>query len=262
MPWLVRHQPKIDWLARSVQRRVDFDVSEVFTHLLVAPTPHVAVVDRLSTTQPPQQVSDGPRCVVCATTVVGPTNVSSSRAREDMKIDAVEQRLPHVNSAVEQWLPRVGNAVEQGLPHETIAVEQGLPLKNATVMQRLPFADDSVAQDRPLRDTGVVESELPRLEKGEVSSNESSSMRDFALEQWLEATEEVQPQPVRTSAPPTISIAQRRLNQRGDQRRRVLGRLPEPSTGNRSGEPSLRRSNNHETPRDFVEAFPPRLEGW
>jgi hypothetical protein len=53
MPWLVRHQPKIDWLSRSVQRHVGGDVSEVFTHLLVAPTPHVAVVDRPPTTQPP-----------------------------------------------------------------------------------------------------------------------------------------------------------------------------------------------------------------
>jgi hypothetical protein len=134
MPWLARHQPKIDWLARSVQRRVGFDVSEVFTHLLVAPTPHVAVVDRSSTTQRPQQVSDGPRCVVCATAVVGTTNMSSSRAREDGKNNAVEQRLPLVN-----------NAVEQRLPHENNAVKQRLPLVNATVEQRLPFADDSVA---------------------------------------------------------------------------------------------------------------------
>jgi hypothetical protein len=119
----------------------------MFTHLLVAQTPHVAVVDRSSTTQPPQQVRDGPRCVVCATTVVGPTNVSSSRAREDMKI---------------------------------VAVEQSLPLMNATVAQRLPFADDSVVKDRPLRDTGVVESELPRPEEGEVSSSESSSSETSA----------------------------------------------------------------------------------
>ncbi|KAG2907092.1 hypothetical protein PC119_g11230 [Phytophthora cactorum] len=36
MPWLSRYQPAIGWLARSVKRRSDFDVSEVFTHLLVA----------------------------------------------------------------------------------------------------------------------------------------------------------------------------------------------------------------------------------
>ncbi|KAE8970943.1 hypothetical protein PR001_g27051, partial [Phytophthora rubi] len=49
MPWLARYQPEIDWLARSVRRRVGYDVSEVFTHLLVAPSRHVAVVDRTST---------------------------------------------------------------------------------------------------------------------------------------------------------------------------------------------------------------------
>ncbi|KAE9288116.1 hypothetical protein PF008_g26226 [Phytophthora fragariae] len=37
IPWLVRYHPQIDWLDRSVKRRQDFDVSEVFTHLLVAP---------------------------------------------------------------------------------------------------------------------------------------------------------------------------------------------------------------------------------
>ncbi|KAE9332494.1 hypothetical protein PR003_g14482 [Phytophthora rubi] len=47
IPWLVRYQPQIDWLARSVKRRQGFDVTEVFTHLLVAPRdwPHVTVVD-------------------------------------------------------------------------------------------------------------------------------------------------------------------------------------------------------------------------
>lgn len=142
MPWLSRHQPEIDWLARSVRRRVGYDVSEVFTHLLVAPTAHVAVVDRTSTTQSLQHVSDGPRCEMCATTTTGRSSASSSRVREDTRTNAVEQRLPHVN---------------------------------ATVEQRLPFADDSVAQTHGLRDTGVVETELPRLAGGEVSSSESSS---------------------------------------------------------------------------------------
>ncbi|KAE9158707.1 hypothetical protein PF005_g32337 [Phytophthora fragariae] len=27
IPWLVRYQPQIDWLARSVKRRQDFDVT-------------------------------------------------------------------------------------------------------------------------------------------------------------------------------------------------------------------------------------------
>ncbi|KAE9204757.1 hypothetical protein PF004_g17750 [Phytophthora fragariae] len=201
MPWLARYQPEIDWLARSVRRRVGYDVSEVFTHLLVAPSRHVAVVDRTSTTQPPPRESDGPRCVECAASVIGPVTNSPSRAREGMKKNAVEQRLPyennaveqrppyenyaveqgppHVKNAVEQRLPPVQNAVEQRFPHAKNAVEQRLPLENATVEQRLPFADDSVAQ-QDLRDTSMVETELPCLEEGEVSSSESSSSETSA----------------------------------------------------------------------------------
>ncbi|KAE9267495.1 hypothetical protein PR003_g31753, partial [Phytophthora rubi] len=157
MPWLARYQPEIDWLARSVRRRVGYDVSEVFTHPLVAPSRHVAVVDRTSTTQPPQRESDGPRCVECAASIIGPASNPPSRAREGLKI----------------------NTVEQWLPFENYAVEQRLPLENATVEQRLPFADDSVAQ-QDLRDTGMVETELPCLEECEVSSSESSSSETSA----------------------------------------------------------------------------------
>ncbi|KAE9187523.1 hypothetical protein PF004_g22766 [Phytophthora fragariae] len=201
MPWLARYQPEIDWLARSVRRRVGYDVSEVFTHLLVAPSRHVAVVDRTSTTLPPHRESDGPRCVECAASVIGPVSNPPSRAREGLKRNTVEQRLPYENYAVEQGLPHVMNAVEQGLPHVKNAVEQRfppvlnaveqrflhvknaveqrLPLENATVEQRLPFADDSVAQ-QVLRDTGMVETELQCLEEGEVSSSESSSSETSA----------------------------------------------------------------------------------
>ncbi|KAE9200098.1 hypothetical protein PF004_g19093 [Phytophthora fragariae] len=128
MPWLARYQPEIDWLARSVRRRVGYDVSEVFTHLLVAPSRHVAVVDRTSTTQPPPRESDGPRCVECAASVIGPVSNPPSRAREGLK----------------------KNTVEQWLPYENYAVEQGLP-----------FADDSVAQPS-LRDTGMVKTDGSR----------------------------------------------------------------------------------------------------
>ncbi|KAE8875452.1 hypothetical protein PF003_g40451 [Phytophthora fragariae] len=52
IPWLVRYQPQINWLARPVKLRQDFDVTEVFRHLLVAPGdwPHITVVDGASTT--------------------------------------------------------------------------------------------------------------------------------------------------------------------------------------------------------------------
>ncbi|KAE9056180.1 hypothetical protein PF005_g33519 [Phytophthora fragariae] len=76
-------------------------------------------------------------------------------------------------NTVEQWLPCEKNAVEQRLPYENQAVEQRLPYEKNAVEQRLPFADDSVAQ-QDLRDTGMVETELPGLEEGEVSSSESS----------------------------------------------------------------------------------------
>ncbi|KAE8957669.1 hypothetical protein PF011_g31061 [Phytophthora fragariae] len=114
MPWLARYQPEIDWLARSVRRRVGYDVSEVFTHLLVAPSRHVAAVDRTSTTQPPQRESDGPRCVECAASVIGPVSNPPSRAREGLKRNTVEQWLPYENYAVEQGLSHVKNVVEQG----------------------------------------------------------------------------------------------------------------------------------------------------
>ncbi|OWY92835.1 polyprotein, partial [Phytophthora megakarya] len=78
IPWLARYQPEGDWLARSVKRRSGFDVSEVFTHLLVAPRdwPHVTVVDKTSTTQAMHSVSDGPLCTSCSVLlddVGGPT---------------------------------------------------------------------------------------------------------------------------------------------------------------------------------------------
>ncbi|KAE8958615.1 hypothetical protein PR001_g30993, partial [Phytophthora rubi] len=140
MPWLASYQPEIDWLARSVRRRVGVS----------------------ATTSPPQRESDGPRCVECAASVIGPVNNPPSRAREGLKRNTVEQRFPHAKNAV----------------------EQRPPLENATVEQRLPFADDSVAQ-QDLRDTGMVETDLPCLEEGEESSSESSSSETSASSSGL-----------------------------------------------------------------------------
>ncbi|GMF28222.1 unnamed protein product [Phytophthora fragariaefolia] len=175
MPWLARYLPEVDWLARSVRRRTGYDVSEVFTHLLVAPSRNVAVVDRTSTTPPLQRESDGPRCVKCTVSVIGHvTNPPSQAACEGIKRNAVEHRLPHVNNAVEQGLPRMENAVEQRLPYVQCAVEQGLPLEDATVELRPPFADDSIGQTT-LRDTGMTETEVPCLEEDDVSASETSA---------------------------------------------------------------------------------------
>ncbi|OWZ03447.1 polyprotein [Phytophthora megakarya] len=78
IPWLARYQPEVNWLARSVKRRSGFEVSEIFTHLLVAPRDwtHVTVVDKTSTTQAMHRVSDGPLCTACSVLlddVGGPT---------------------------------------------------------------------------------------------------------------------------------------------------------------------------------------------
>ncbi|GMF61340.1 unnamed protein product [Phytophthora fragariaefolia] len=97
-------------------------------------------------------------------------------ARYQPEIDwlARSQGLPRVNIAVEQRLPHENIAVEQRLPPENYVVEQRLPFVDASVERRLPFADVPVTQALTLRDAGVVESELPCLEGGEVSPSEPS----------------------------------------------------------------------------------------
>ncbi|KAE9060163.1 hypothetical protein PF010_g30322 [Phytophthora fragariae] len=164
IPWLVRYQPQIDWLARSVKRRQDFDVSKVFTHLLVAPRdwPHVTVVDGASTTHVVRRASDGPLCTTCAVLLTGDEDEEPARGR------ASERR-----AVVHPWLPRMKNeTVEQRLPYVKEAVEQWFP-----------HANEAVEQELPPRVNGAVENELSRLEEGEASSSESDTS---VLEQGLE----------------------------------------------------------------------------
>ncbi|POM57450.1 Putative Polyprotein [Phytophthora palmivora] len=161
IPWLARYQPQIDWLARSVKRPHDFDVSEVFTHLVVAPRdwPHVTVVDGASTTHidaREKQASAHPR-----------------GAR--MKNVVVEQRLPHDIEAVEHWLPRTTEAAEERFPHAIEAAEQRFPHDNEAVEQRLPHDYAAGGPQLPPRVTGAVEDELSRLEEGVSSSSESDT---------------------------------------------------------------------------------------
>uniref|UniRef100_H3H4F2 RNA-directed DNA polymerase n=1 Tax=Phytophthora ramorum TaxID=164328 RepID=H3H4F2_PHYRM len=200
IPWLSRYQPQIDWLARSVKRRRDFDVSEVFTHLLVAPRdwPHVTVVDGTSTTHVVRRASDGPLCTTCAVlltdddSVVYPSGYGRARrAVEHLRLPrtrnkaaertalpatspTVEQGLPRVYETVEQGLPYDDEAVEQGLPHAIKTVEQGLPYDFETVEQGLPYDFEAVEQGLPYDDT-AVEHGLSRLEEGEVSSGDSET---------------------------------------------------------------------------------------
>ncbi|KAE8877402.1 hypothetical protein PF003_g38509 [Phytophthora fragariae] len=81
IPWLVRYQPQID---RSVKRRQNFDVTEGFTHLLVAPRdwPHVTVVDGASTTHVVRRASGGPLCTTCAVLLTGDEDEDEEPARE------------------------------------------------------------------------------------------------------------------------------------------------------------------------------------
>ncbi|KAE8890406.1 hypothetical protein PF005_g26818 [Phytophthora fragariae] len=195
VPWLVRYQPQIDWLARSVKRRQDFDVTEVFTHLLVAPRdwPHVTVVDGASTTHVVRRASDGPLCTTCAVLLTGDEDeepahgrASERRAVEHpwlpgMKNETVEQRLPYVKEAVEQGFPSTNESVEQWFPHANEAVEQRLPHANEAVEQRLPHVDAAGEQELPPRVNGAVENELSRLEEGEAAS---SSESDISVSSW------------------------------------------------------------------------------
>ncbi|POM77019.1 Putative Polyprotein, partial [Phytophthora palmivora] len=187
IPWLARYQPQIDWLARSVKRPHGFDVSEVFTHLVVAPRdwPHVTVVDALLTGD-----DDEGRAREDARERQASAHPRSSR----LKNVAVEQRLPHDIEAVEQWLPRTTEAVEQRLDeiianqtdrtteaveqrllHAIEAVVQRFPHDNEAVEQRLPHDDAAGGQQLPPRATGAVEDELSRLEEGVSSSSESDT---------------------------------------------------------------------------------------
>ncbi|KAG3017969.1 hypothetical protein PC121_g18479 [Phytophthora cactorum] len=103
MPWLSRYQPAIDWLARSVKGRSDFDVSEVFTHLLVAQKDwsHVTVADRSSTPHVAHRASDGPLCMACAVLL----HDDPSQRREGEHQLAIEQGLPLLLGPVGHGLP-------------------------------------------------------------------------------------------------------------------------------------------------------------
>ena len=115
MPWLAIYKPQIDWLARSVKSRRKFDVSGVYTHLMVSPSgwPNVTVVDRESTMQAVHRASNGPLCTACAVLLDKSDDVSLLHSEE--------------YDAGEQWLPHEDEAVEQGFPHEKAVIELGYP---------------------------------------------------------------------------------------------------------------------------------------
>ncbi|CAI5704779.1 unnamed protein product [Peronospora farinosa] len=203
IPWLSRYQPKIDWLSRSVKRRSGYDVSEVFTHLLVASSdwPHVRVVNELATTSSQHRESDGPLCVVCSVTLTEPQN------------EAVEQRFPHTqtSTSVEQGLPIHNEAVEQGLPHTSTSDEQRLPINfeaveqgllrlisrrssrgslntSEAVEEELSLLSDVNGRTMDPHETDVVKTELPRLEGVErtpCTAADITSLPDLAWKDFL-----------------------------------------------------------------------------
>uniref|UniRef100_A0AAV1TP21 Transposase n=1 Tax=Peronospora matthiolae TaxID=2874970 RepID=A0AAV1TP21_9STRA len=183
MPWLARYKPQIDWLARSVRRRSNFDVSEVFTHLLVFPSDWstVTVVDRTSTTSAVHRVSDGPICNACSVPLRTSDSISSLCSRESVvdeqwlprEDDAVEQRFPHWRALVEhkQVFPPAPTMVEQRLPGGQDVADQGLatecdvdgqdsPRANMMVEQRFSSSPTVVEQRFP-HEQDVVEQGLP-----------------------------------------------------------------------------------------------------
>ncbi|GMF47869.1 unnamed protein product [Phytophthora fragariaefolia] len=165
IPWLGRYQPQIAWLARSVKRRQDVDVSEVFTHLLVASRdwPHVTVMDGASTTHVVRRATDGPLWTTCTVLLTSEDEGEHARRRaREKKTRALSRGTRMQNEAVE--LPPVHKAIEQRLPPVHEAVEQ-----------RLPHDDVAVGTVPPPRVIRAVATEPSRLEEGASSSSESDT---------------------------------------------------------------------------------------
>ncbi|KAK1941598.1 hypothetical protein P3T76_006662 [Phytophthora citrophthora] len=162
IPWPARHQPHIDWFARTVRPR-DIDVNAVLASLCGTPNrwPHVAVMDPDSMTPAISEVTDGPSGACEPATCAGLEQVT-----QDMS-DVVEHEFPRPN---EQWLSDVGNDVaeygfprleEQRLSNETDVVERGLPQAvehgfPRVVERKLPEAVDAVESSNPRPDADVV----------------------------------------------------------------------------------------------------------
>lgn len=105
---LGRYQPQIDWLYRPIKLRKGFDVSKVFTHLLIGPRdwPHVTVVDGASTTRTVYIERDGPLCTACAVYMdTTDTPVSSRHWGEGGALSCCRARAPEPKDSGQAWAP-------------------------------------------------------------------------------------------------------------------------------------------------------------
>ena len=114
----------INRLSRSVKRRNEFDVNEVFTHLLMALFNwlRVRVVNELTATSGQHRESDDFLCAACSATLMEPHNET---VEWRFHLTSIEQRFPLYNEAIEQRLPQTSTSVEQRLPINIEAVEKG-----------------------------------------------------------------------------------------------------------------------------------------
>ncbi|POM66588.1 Polyprotein [Phytophthora palmivora] len=214
-PWLARYQPQIDWLARSVKRPHDFDVSEVFTHLVVAPRywPHVTVV-------PHDDAAVGPQLPPRATGAVedelsrleedisssseSDTSVSSSGTRSIKTFRRSRRRLkPRRNFADPPPGPTELVCIieyEDGAPSKTRVIEVASPPRDAKSITRLPglswkkFLRDLKAGDIEqvclITDADSVPHETNSFELDDASSRpksaepKSARKERFAAQSW------------------------------------------------------------------------------
>ncbi|KAG4049705.1 hypothetical protein PC123_g15036 [Phytophthora cactorum] len=160
IPWLSRYQPAMDWLARSVKRRSDFEVNEVFTHLLIAQKdwPHITVVDRSSTTHVVDRASDGPLCTACAVLL---RNDPSQRRESEHQV-AVEQGLPLLHGLVGHGLPCVegGDISSSESDSSSSILHSRRRKKKKAKRRRLKPRREPVPYDSPpMESVGVLEYE-------------------------------------------------------------------------------------------------------
>ncbi|KAG2980721.1 hypothetical protein PC118_g11019 [Phytophthora cactorum] len=255
MAWLSRYQPVIDWLARSVKRRSDFDVSEVFTHLLVAQKdwPHVTVVDRLSTTHVVHRASDGPLCTACAVLL----HDDPSQRREGEHQLAVKQlTLPPNDAAVEQGLSLLPGPRERFFILEKKAKRRrepvpydSTPMESVCVLEYVEGASGrrrTIELASPPRDARLI-TRLPGLSW----KNFLRTLKDGELEQICLVTDADSASPEVNAVSVDSSSRPKSAEPKSARKERFAAQSWE----------ALRKSGNpsYETAREYADIFPDKI---